>query len=317
MKLILTGIGGLLGPAVAGLARQQGYQVIGVARRRNPQTADLAGETVIADLAGESAARVDWRRHAGATVVHLAGETRIHGAPDFQRDNCTATAMACRIARQTGGRLVFLSSSAVYSGPETGYPVRRLHESNETEPGSAYGRSKKAAEELIRERMTDAVILRLFSVLSPRLAVVPDRGHLVQAILRALATNEPVVIRVDRLGRPAVRDYLRDAEVARGILEAAGAPRGKSVAVLNLCTGIATDARQMVAFAAEAAGREIPIRLERETGSVNPVMVGDTGLRRAVFGHVPASRVREFWQELLAPVAAGQSCAAARLLPKG
>lgn len=316
MKLIVTGLGGLLGPAFARLARAKGHEVIGVVRRPATPVADLADEMVVADLADDSVARWDWRRHAGAAVIHLAGETRIHAGGDFERANCATTATACEIARQTGGRLVFLSSSAVYSGPVTRYPVRRLHESDETEPVDPYGRSKKAAEDVIRHRMTDAVILRLFSVLSPRLAVVPDRGHLAQAILHALATNEPVVIRVDALGRPPVRDYLRDTEVAQGILEAAVAPRGKPVAVLNLCTGIATDAREMVALASEAAGRMIPVRFERATGASNPVMVGDTGLRRAVFGHVPASRVREFWQELLAPALA-EPPGPGRLHPKG
>lgn len=311
MKLIVTGAGGLLGEPVVRLARSLGHEVVGVVRRSDVPMARLVDELVVTDLASDTAARLDWRHHAGAAVIHLAGETQIHADRDFVGANLATTAAACRIARQTGGRLVFLSSSAVYSGPVTRYPVRHLHESDETEPTTAYGRSKKAAEDMIRRESNDAVILRLFSVLSPRLAEVPDRGHLVQAILRALAMGSPVVLRVDRAGRPAVRDYLQDGEVAQGILATLALPRATSARVFNLCSGVGTDAREMVAFAGEAAGREIDVRLEPETGPANAVMVGDTGARRAAFGQVRPSRVREFWQDLLA------AATPAHLLPKG
>jgi nucleoside-diphosphate-sugar epimerase len=317
MKLIITGAGGLLGAPVAKLARQQGHEIVGILRRPDSRIEELVDEMVIADLSAGAPPAIDWKRHAGAAVIHLAGETRVHEARDFHAANCLTTVAACEMARHTGGRLVVASSSAVYSGPMTQYPVRHLHESEETNPVTAYGRSKCDAENEVQACARDAIILRLFSVLSPRLAEVPPRGHLVQGILRALVTGVPMTIQTDPAGRTPVRDYLGEGDAARGFLEAASVPKARAVEVINLCTGVATSARAMIAFAAEAAGREVPVRFECQPRTSNPVMVGDTGRRRTVFGPVAPSRVREFWREYFAASTEGHAVPLPHLLPKG
>ena len=295
MKVVITGAGGLLGHRLAAEARLAGHETIGVGRAAQRPAGLACDHWISGDLADPRILLPDWEVLGGAAVFHLAADTRIYQpGRDFLRDNVTATEMACAIARRTGGRLVFFSSSAVYSGTRTRRPVALLTEQDETVPGTAYGRSKLAAEAVIRHAGIDAVLLRLFGVLSERLAEVPDRGNLVQAILRAHRTGEEVVIATDPDGTAPVRDYVRDDEVCRvalAVLEcAAPTPR-----VLNLCSGVGTGALEMVAMAGRAAGSALPVRCEPRASATNAVMVGDPSALRRLLGWSPANRVQEFW----------------------
>ncbi len=309
MTIVITGIGGLLGGELAAQARRLGHRVIGLTRRPDPTRAGLADELVIEDLAAGT--RPDWHWVAGEAVVfHLAADTQIYGPGDgFQRDNVCATISACEIARQTGGRLVFFSSSAVYAGRGTSYPVTVLKECADTNPATAYGRSKKAAEEYIAQTGMAAIVLRLFGVLSERLAARPPRGNLVQAIMNSLGTGEELTLGLDAAGRPGVRDYVLDEDICRLALQAgemltSGNSMSLGTQTLNLCTGVPTSTRDLAELAQAVTGRKFGLRFTRRHSEENEVMVGDvTALRRAL-GFVPRSRIREFWERVGAVVSA-------------
>lgn len=300
MKLIITGAGGLLGRRLTEIAQRNGCEVLGVGRAAAP--ADwTAGEWLSADLCDPATLRRDWMVHRGAVVCHLAADTRVHDLTrDFRRDLVT-TETACAIARRTGGRLVSISSSAVYSGEGTRYPVTPLNENDETNPATAYGRAKCAAEDLVLRAGLDAVVLRLFGVLSDRFATVPDRGNLVQAILGAIHTGAPLTLNTDERGRPPLRDYAVDEDICRAIFEAAISTRAREAGrrIFNLCTGVATSTVELVQQAAEAAGQPLPVRCERKLDAENPVMVGNPAALKNWLGWAPASRVGEFWARVM------------------
>ncbi len=317
MNVIITSIGGLLGRELAIQARRLGHRVIGLARRFDSAYAGLADEWVIEDLACGTGQ--DWRSVAGEAVVyHLAADTRIYGDGEgFYRDNVRATATACDIARQTGGRLVFFSSGAVYSGEGTSYPLTPLTEHSVTNPVIAYGRSKKAAEELIAGSGISAVVLRIFGVLSERLVMQSARGNLVQAIEHSLRTGEELVLGIDSVGRVAVRDYVLAEDVC-GVALRAGALLAHETSALgatqfvNLCTGVPTSTWEMAQIAQVATGKMFPIRFESRGSTESEVMVGDGAALQRLLGVAPRSRVREFWER-----AAVNRCCAAWANPIG
>ncbi len=321
MTTVITGIGGLLGRELASQARRIGHRVIGVARRPHPDLAGLADQLVIEDLA--IGTRQDWRVLAGEAVVfHLAADTQIYGSGEgFQRDNVRTTISACDIARQTGGRLVFFSSSAVYSGPGTIHPVTALSEHAATQPASTYGRSKKAAEAFIAQAGLSAMVLRIFGVLSERLITQPARGNLVQAIARSLDTGEEVTLGIDAAGRSAVRDYVMDEDVCSLALRAGeilvgGEAVSHRTRIVNICTGIPTSTLELADAAQTAAGRTFPLRLEKRRSNENGVMLGDTATLQSMFGYVPPSRVHEFWERVAARALVRALCGAEnRLCP--
>jgi nucleoside-diphosphate-sugar epimerase len=302
VRLIITGAGGLLGRSLADMARQQGHTVIGVGRAASPPIGWSAGDWISMDLAAPAALRHDWAAYAGAAVCHLAADTRIYETDrDFQRDNVVATEAACAIARQTGGRLVFFSSSAVYSGPRTDRPLSLLNEGDEQDPRTGYGRSKRVAEEVVLGSGVDAVILRLFGVLSVRLASAVDRGNLIQAIFRALRGNGVVTLSTDRRGLPAVRDYVLDEDICSWALKTVLTltPPPDGVRTFNLCTGVGTSTLELVQLASEAARRNLRVEFDPRTTAQSTVMIGDPTALKNWLGHTPPSRVREFWAQVL------------------
>lgn len=301
MKVIITGAGGLLGRRLVAEAWNAGHEPVGIGRAPQPPT-DLACEHWIAgDLADPRLLEHNWSAYQGAPVFHLAGDTRVYQTGrDFARDNLATTRTACAIARRTGGRLVFFSSAAVYSGPRTRRPVAALRESDETRPTGDYGRTKWAAEELIRRAGVDAVVLRLFGVLSERLVDLPDRGNLVQAIVRARQTGTEMVLATDGHGEPMVRDYVLEEDICRCALAALTLNRDSThPQTVNVCTGEATTTYRMLEIAARAGGRAIPCRVAGQPTTVNPVMLGDPTLLKKLLRRIPANRVAEFWARIL------------------
>lgn len=300
MKVIITGAGGLLGRRLAAATRRAGHETIGIGRAAHPPAGPGCDRWISGDLADPRILEQDWTSLSGAAVFHLAADTRLYQpGRNFVRDNVATTETACAMAQRTGGRLVFFSSSAVYSGPHTRRPVTALAESDETKPSTDYGRSKRVAEEVISHAGVDAVVLRLFGVLSDLLPAMSDRGNLVQAIVRAWRTGSEVVVATDATGEPAVRDYVMEEDVSRCALAALAWPRAvDGVLTVNVCTGEGTTAVAMVEMARKVAGREIRLRLEPRPAGANPVMVGDPSLLRKRQSPVPQNRVEEFWAGL-------------------
>lgn len=307
MTVIITGAGGLLGHRLADEAHRAGHRVVGLGRAAQPPPGLACDEWLAGDLTDPRMLRQDWIRYAAAPVFHLAADTRIYQrGRNFARDNVAATEAATAIARQTGGRLVFFSSSAVYSGARTRRPAQLLSESDETVPATEYGRSKHAAEMAVRRAGVDAVVLRLFGVLSERLAVLPDRGNLVQAILRSWRSGGEVRLAVDETGAPAIRDYAHEEDVCRCALAALAWPRAATEPItVNLCTGEGISTADMAEVAGRALGRTWRLRTDSLPDAVSPVMVGDPTMLRSRLGWVPRNRTAEFWTRLrttLAPI---------------
>ena len=80
-------------------------------------------------------------------VVHLAGRTRASSLTDFLTANAEVSQRLAETARQTGSRLVYISSQAAAG---TGTPERPTTEEDTPSPISDYGRSKLAGEEAVR-----------------------------------------------------------------------------------------------------------------------------------------------------------------------
>ncbi len=298
MSVIITGAGGLLGWHLVTAARRAGQETIGIGRSGQAPAGLVCDHWISGDLADSALLQHNWSEFKGAAVFHLAANTRIYeSGRDFTRDNIVSTETACAIAQRTGGRLIFFSSSAVYSGPRTNRPVALLRENDTTEPTSAYGCSKLAAEAVIKRADVGAVIFRLFGVLSVRLAVVPERGNLVQAILRAQRTGQEVRLAIDPEEQSPVRDYVLASDVCRFILALMACP-ARVPSVLNLCTGVGTSTAEMVELAGRAAGVNLRVRFERQSSAYNSVMVGDPAGIKQLLGSAPASRVQEFWERM-------------------
>lgn len=159
--LLLTGATGFVGSHVAEELRGAGAAVRCTVRSSSDLRwiRDLGVETVPADLREPAALR---DALAGVrTVVHVAGVTRAPGPGLYRRVNVEGTERLARASAEAGvERFVFVSSLAA-RGPD-----------GADGPVSAYGRSKRAAEERLLDRdaprPSEPVILRPGGVYGPR-----------------------------------------------------------------------------------------------------------------------------------------------------
>src|SRR5205085_6726900 len=104
-------------------------------------------------------------------VVHCAALTRAPNEQAFQRVNVDGTRAVVDAANRTGSRVVLISSLAAGG---VGTRERPRRESDPSAPVNAYGRSKIAAEQVVRDcGRTAWCVLRPGPVYGPR-----DRGFL-------------------------------------------------------------------------------------------------------------------------------------------
>lgn len=149
MNVFVTGATGFVGAHLVKALRARGDTVTALVRR--PALAERLGwgpavRLVRGDLADEAALRDG---SAGADVVyHVAGQIAARNAAEFMGSNRDGTANVLEAARDGGARRVLFVSSLAVAGPTT--PGHPIDEARPPAPVTDYGRSKLAAEVLVR-----------------------------------------------------------------------------------------------------------------------------------------------------------------------
>lgn len=169
MRSLVTGASGFIGRRLAAELARRGDEVACLVRRTS-RTAPLRGlpvELVVGDV-GDPASLLP--AVAGRNrVFHLAGLIQAAGDAPFEAANVRGTrnlVEACLRSAPDLRRFVFVSSIAA-AGPSG--PDRPLTEADAPHPVSAYGRSKLAAERIVRDAGTrlPATVVRPPNVLGP------------------------------------------------------------------------------------------------------------------------------------------------------
>ncbi len=184
MKIVVTGITGYVGAALAPHLLYAGHEVVALVRSMPARP--VVGVDYIA--VGEYTQVTDWAPYlqgVGA-VIHLAAVAHQNAdAATYTRMNIDVTrALLAGAQAAHVGQFVFMSSIKVL-GEETpaGQPFTRNSTPN---PQDAYGRSKLAAEELVRESGIPHVILR-----PPLVYGAQVKGNL-QALQRLIQKRVPL-----------------------------------------------------------------------------------------------------------------------------
>jgi nucleoside-diphosphate-sugar epimerase len=164
----VTGATGFVGWHVAESLARSGWTVRAVVRRGNRKPVPRGVLAVESDL---SAVSLTSAFADSDVVVHSAALIRARYEAAFNAVNVEGARAAAAAASAVGARLVLISSQA--AGGQ-GTPDAPRRESDPPEPVNAYGRSKLAAEQVVREAPgLQWTILRPCAVYGPR-----DRGFL-------------------------------------------------------------------------------------------------------------------------------------------
>lgn len=159
MNVFVTGATGFVGAHLVKALLAHGDRVTALVRR--PALAAQLGwgpdvRLVRGDLAHEAALR---EGAAGADVVyHVAGQIAARNAAEFMVCNRDGTANVLEAARDGGARRVVFVSSLAVAGPTT--PGHPIDETRPPAPVTDYGRSKLAAEVLVRAMPFEWSIVR-------------------------------------------------------------------------------------------------------------------------------------------------------------
>ena len=254
MKILVTGVSGFIGAALARAAVEQGHDVVGVDRsstgRRLPPEIELVDGDITRPAPWRSAFRgVDAVVHSAA--VHRSDQIA-DGPIRSIEVNLLGTRLMLETAAASGVRCFVNLSSAKAYGEPLGFPSSEDDLLNPVEP---YGLAKTLGEEYCRyfaaRGPLTCVSVRPFSVYGPDQDL--STGYIGQ-LIDGWLTHRPVTLS----GQPRyLRDFVHIDDVVDLCL--AAAVPGCRYSVVNAGSGQATALSTLVADFASLCGESIQV----------------------------------------------------------
>ena len=244
------------------------------------------------------------RRHGIDAVVHCAARASVpesfRDPAGYWRNNVLGTRRLLECCIDEGvDRFVFSSSAAVYGNPRD----RTVGESRRPAPASPYGRTKLAAERMLRDAAAASggkfryAALRYFNVAGAHMGgllgqATPGAAHLVKAACgAALGLRPGISVFGDDYPTPdgtCVRDYIHVDDLVDVHLHALDRldSGGESV-VLNCGSGRGHSVREVIDCVRSVSGADFPVATQGRRRGDPPELVADPGRIRRLLGWTP------------------------------
>ena len=244
-KILITGVAGFIGSAVASRFYQEGYEVVGVDDLSNGIVENIPNniEFIEADLARMKTIKIlpnDCRR-----VLHLAGQSSGEisfddPVSDLNKNTVSTLNLINYSIKNKVERFVYASSMSVY-GHVADAPI---NEDYPCTPLSCYGVGKYAAENYLRvyQQSLPFVILRLFNVYGPGQDLGNLRQGMVSIYLAQALANGSIEVK-GQTNR--FRDFIFIDDVVETFFRAATYPSALNE-ILNVGTGVRTTVKDLL-----------------------------------------------------------------------
>jgi UDP-glucose 4-epimerase len=243
MRVVVTGGAGFIGSHLAAHLAERGFRVVAVDNLERASAVkrleDAGVPLVVGDVRHVDLPPADAVVHAAAYISVDESWERPY---DYMWNNAATTARVAKQCAETGARLIYISSAAVYGEPQR-LPIDENHP---TRPLSPYGFSKLAGEQVAQMLVPKAAVLRLFNVYGPG-QTGPYAGVITKFIERAKRGLPPVIYG----DGTQTRDFVHVADVARFVEVVLD--RG-AAGIFNVGTGRAVSIRELAAIVMRLAG---------------------------------------------------------------
>ena len=202
MKILITGIGGLLGSEVAKLLSRE-HEILGLCKES--RTAEF--KTVNLDITDPEATYSTISKINPDLVVHSAAYSNVDGCekdPDkAYKVNSLGTRNVCLACQRFDTVLAYISTDYVFSGAE---PTKEgFNELDTTDPRSVYARSKLAGEWFVRNLLNKFFIIRTSWLFGSK------RDNFVSQVFSALKEGKKVKQASDMASSPTYVSDLAQA----------------------------------------------------------------------------------------------------------
>ena len=182
-KILVTGASGFIGSFIVEEALRKGFEVWAAMRRSSSRQflQDERIHFIELNLSSEEQLKEQLKDMAFDYVVHAAGVTKCLHKEDFFRVNTEGTKhLVCALMalQMPLKRFVYISSLSIMGAIREEQPYTEIRESDQPRPNTAYGRSKLAAEQWLKDRSQESgdrsqepfpyVVLRPTGVYGPR-----------------------------------------------------------------------------------------------------------------------------------------------------
>lgn len=224
MKILVTGANGFLGQHLCHKLTEMGHTVYGLVR--TPSKMALAHERFFIIKGDLDCANLDWSNYLPADLdacIHTAGLVHTYNNEDFFKVNTLGTKfLVLSLREKYKEKFNFMLISSLAAGG----PVHLGEKRNETDldfPVSSYGRSKKQAEDMLRDFAPkgwttsvvrppmiigpgDTAVLDIFKMVRDGFILLPGRGarnkeysfvcvfDLVETITKLLDSNLSLIV---------------------------------------------------------------------------------------------------------------------------
>ena len=284
--VLVTGGAGYIGSHACKVLAEQGYLPVAVDNLSTGWAQAVKfGPLEQIDLADRAALDAVFARYNPIAVMHFAafsqvGESMTHPGK-YWRNNILGSLTLVEAAIAAGCLDFIFSSTCATYGAQDGVT---LTEDSPQEPINAYGASKRAVEDMLRDFTASdglrTVVFRYFNVAGAD----PDgligechrpETHLIPVMLEAIDGQRPELIiygqDYDTPDGTCVRDYVHVVDLVEAhVLGLEWLLAGKENAVFNLGTGSGFTVTEVLAHAKAATGHPVPHRF-------GPRRAGDAG----------------------------------------
>lgn len=286
----MTGATGFIGSHLVETLQQNGATITVLARSPQKSAALLAGGVTVVTGDLHSAEELARATKSQDVIYHVAGSVAARSEAEFLRSNRDGTRNLIAAAEATGDRPRFiLVSSLAAGGPAPrGLP---LDGSEPARPVTAYGRSKLAAEEVVRSSSLpwsivrppivygprDREVLKLFRI--ARLGIAPVFGDGGQELSAVHAADlVAALMAVAATGATEGRTYAAchpEIFTSGDFARAVGTAMGRAVGTLRIPGPVGRALLTVTETAARIAGQRTILTTDKANEFFQPAWTGD------------------------------------------